>query len=143
VTIGNSDDLGAFATARGTDREAPFFAPVKEASMKASSTRSLPRACSSSASTRRIRSSLSFRTHCWNRRWHVWYGGYLSEFAPLGARAQHPEDPIHYRSRVLPRPTSTIRPPFRSQDRFDQFPLGIAQFPASAHALLLLAFPSC
>jgi hypothetical protein len=44
VTIGNSDDLGAFATARGTDREAPFFAPVKEASMKASSTRSLPRA---------------------------------------------------------------------------------------------------
>jgi hypothetical protein len=63
VTIGNSDDLGPFAPARGTDREAPFFAPVKEASMKASSTRSLPRACSSSAITRRIRSSLSFRTH--------------------------------------------------------------------------------
>jgi len=37
VIIGESDDLRSLAAFRGPDREAPFFAPVKEASMKASS----------------------------------------------------------------------------------------------------------
>jgi hypothetical protein len=45
--------------------------------MKASSSRNLPRACNSSARTRKMRSSLPSRTHCWKRRWQVWYGGYL------------------------------------------------------------------
>jgi hypothetical protein len=30
---------------------------------------------------------------------------------------------------------------FRSQNRFDQFSLGIAEFPSASHALLLPAFP--
>jgi len=35
VIIGESDDFRPFATLGGPDRKAPFFAPVKEASMKA------------------------------------------------------------------------------------------------------------
>ena len=58
VIIGESDDFRPFAAFGGPDREAPFFAPVKEASMKASSSCSFPRACNSSASTCRMRFSL-------------------------------------------------------------------------------------
>ena len=77
VIIGESDDFRPLAAFGGPNREAPFFAPVKEASMKASSSCNFPRACNSSARTRKIPSSLPSRTHCWNRRWQVWYGGYL------------------------------------------------------------------
>ena len=77
VIIGESDDFRPLAAFGGPDCEAPFFAPVKEGSMKASSKSSFPRACNSSASTRKMRSSLPARTHCWKRRWQVWYGGYL------------------------------------------------------------------
>jgi len=37
VVIGESNDFRPFAALGGPDREAPFFAPVKEASIKASS----------------------------------------------------------------------------------------------------------
>jgi len=77
VIIGESDDFRPFAALGGPDRAAPFFAPVKEASMKAYSSFSFPRACNSSASTRKMPSSLPSRTHCWKRRWQVWYGGYV------------------------------------------------------------------
>jgi hypothetical protein len=77
VIIGESDDFRPFAALGGPHREAPFLAPVKEASMKASSSRSFPRACNSWARTRKMPSSLPSRTHCWKRRWQVWYGGYL------------------------------------------------------------------
>jgi hypothetical protein len=36
VTIGDSDDLSPLASARGTDRKAPFFALAKVASMNVS-----------------------------------------------------------------------------------------------------------
>ena len=45
--------------------------------MKASSKLSFPRVCSSWARTRKMRSSLPACTHCWKRRWQVWYGGYF------------------------------------------------------------------
>ena len=64
VIIGESDDFRPLAALGGPHREAPFFAPVKEASMKASSSGSFPRACNSSARTRKMRSSLRSRTHC-------------------------------------------------------------------------------
>jgi hypothetical protein len=78
VIIDESEDFRAFAAFGRPDREAPFFAPVKEASMKASSKSSFPRACNSPARTRKMRSNLPARTHCWKRRWQVWYGGYLA-----------------------------------------------------------------
>ena len=71
VIIGKSDDFRSFAAFGGPDSEAPFFAPVKEASIKASSRSSFPRACNSSASTCKMRSGLPARTHCWKRRWQV------------------------------------------------------------------------
>jgi hypothetical protein len=77
VIIGESDDFRPLAAFGGADRETPFFAPVKEASIKASSSCSFPRACNSCASTCRMRSSLPSLTHCWKRRWQVWYGGYF------------------------------------------------------------------
>jgi hypothetical protein len=77
VIVGESDDFRPFAAFGGPDREAPFFAPVKEASMKASFVFNFPRACNSSARARKMPSSLPSRTHCWKRRWQVWYGGYL------------------------------------------------------------------
>jgi hypothetical protein len=77
VISADGEDLGAFAALGRANGEPPFFAPVKEASMNPSSSGNCPRACNSVASRCRIFSSLPSRTHCWNRRWHVWYGGYL------------------------------------------------------------------
>ena len=53
VIIGDNDDFRSLAAFGRPDREAPFFAPVKEASMKASSSFSFPRACNSSAKVRK------------------------------------------------------------------------------------------
>src|SRR3984893_7853386 len=64
---------------------------------------------------------------------------FLGQFPPLGPGAQHPENSVEHGSRIRPRTTSTVRASLRSQDRFDQLPLGIAEFPSSSHALLLPA----
>jgi hypothetical protein len=78
VISGDSDDLRALAPAGGADGKAPFLALAKVASTNASSRFSLPWSCNSRASTRSASTSLPSRIHCWNRRWQVWYGGYLS-----------------------------------------------------------------
>src|SRR2546427_12881809 len=67
VIIGERDDFRPLAALGGPDRAAPFFAPVKAASIKASSSCNFPRAGNSSASTRKMPSSLPSRTHCWKR----------------------------------------------------------------------------
>ncbi len=76
MAVRNCHDLGPFSAARWTNTIAPFFALLKEASMKASSRSRAPRSNRSSAKARRMRSRRPSRTHCWNRRWQVWYGGY-------------------------------------------------------------------
>jgi hypothetical protein len=76
VRIGEDEDFRSLAAFGGPDREAPFLAPVKEASMKASSSWSFPQASNFLARTRKMHSSLPSRTHCWRRRWQVWYGEY-------------------------------------------------------------------
>jgi hypothetical protein len=45
VTSGDSDDLRAFTTTVGAEREAPFLAPAKVAPTNASSRFSFPRSC--------------------------------------------------------------------------------------------------
>lgn len=57
---------------------APFFAMTKVPSMKHSVKSSLPRSLTSLASARNICSNTPARTHSWNLRWQVWYGGYRS-----------------------------------------------------------------
>ena len=62
------------------------------------------------------------------------------QLAPLRPGTQDPQDSVEHSSRVLPGAASAIGASLRSQDRFDQLPLGIAEFPSSSHALLLSAF---
>jgi len=54
---------------------APFFAATKVASTKHSLKSSLPRLRRSSANASSTPRSTPARTHCWKRRWQVWYGG--------------------------------------------------------------------
>lgn len=78
VTSGDSDDLRALAAPGGTDSKPPFFALAKVASTNASSRFNCPRSCRCRANRCSAFSSFPLRTHCWNRRWQVWNGGYLS-----------------------------------------------------------------
>ena len=78
VISGDSDDFRALAAPGGADSEAPFLALAKVASTNASSRFSLPCSCSRAASSLSASSNFPLRTHCWNRRWQVWKGGYFS-----------------------------------------------------------------
>jgi hypothetical protein len=78
MAVCDSHDLAALAAFRFSDGRPPFLAPEKEPSMNASDRSSLPRCSRSSASTPRILANTPALVHCWNRRWHVWYGGYRS-----------------------------------------------------------------
>jgi len=75
-SVCDGHDLGAFAAFRLADSKTPFFAGAKLPSMNASRMSILPRSYRSSASSCTIRWKIPCRTHCWNRLWHVWYGGY-------------------------------------------------------------------
>jgi hypothetical protein len=56
--------------------------------------------------------------------------------------AQYPRPTrfVEHGSRVLQWTTAAVRPPLGSQERLDRFPMGIAEFPSSSHALLLPVF---
>jgi hypothetical protein len=91
VTSGDSDDLGTLTATGRTDSEAPFLALANVASTKASSRSSLPCSCNSCARSSRTCCSLPLPTHRWNRRWHVWNGGYRSG----SSRHWAPDPKIH------------------------------------------------
>ena len=69
-------DLGAFAALCLADSKTPFFAGAKLPSMNATRIPILPCSFRSSTSSWAMRWKTPCRTHCRNRRWHVWYGGY-------------------------------------------------------------------
>jgi len=75
-SVCDGHDLGAFAALCLADSKTPFFAGTKVPSMKASRISIPPRSYRSSASSWTMRWKTPLRTHCWNHRWHVWYGGY-------------------------------------------------------------------
>ena len=75
-SVCDGHDLGAFAALCLADSKTPFFAGAKLPSMNASRISIFPRLCRSSANSWTIRRKTPSWTHCWNRRWHVWYGGY-------------------------------------------------------------------
>jgi hypothetical protein len=85
MAVCDCHELGPFADERSTNAIAPFFAPMKEASMNASSNPSCPRANRSSASAQRMPLSTPERCQCWNRRWQVWYGPYRTGRSGQGA----------------------------------------------------------
>jgi hypothetical protein len=76
TSVCNCQDLGAFAALCLADSKTPFFAGAKQPSMNASRISIWPRSYRSSTSSFAMRWKMPSRTHCWNRRWHVWYGGY-------------------------------------------------------------------
>jgi len=71
MAVCDCHELAPFADERSTNVIAPFFAPMKEASIKASSSPSCPRASKSSASAHRMPSNTPDRCHRWKRRWQV------------------------------------------------------------------------
>ena len=75
-SVCNCHDLGAFPAFRIADKTTPFFAGLKLPSMNVSRISISPRSCRSSASSFKMSRKTPCLTHCWNRRWHVWYGGY-------------------------------------------------------------------
>jgi len=75
-SVCNCHDLGAFPVFRIADSTTPFFAGLKLPSMNVSRMSIPPRSFRSSASSLTMRWETPCRTHCWNCRWHVWYGGY-------------------------------------------------------------------
>ena len=70
-------EFRAFAPLGLTNSEAPFLATTKVPSIKHSDKSKPPRECKSAAKVSRTRRSVPSLTHCWNRRWQVWYGGNL------------------------------------------------------------------
>lgn len=74
----NNHDLGPFSTLCFTHARAPFFAPAKEPSIKASFSSSPPLSRRSSARALSAPSSVPSRAQAWKRRWHVARDGYLS-----------------------------------------------------------------
>ena len=82
-------NLGAVAALCFADSKTPFFAGAKLPSMNASRISILPRSFRSSTSSWAMRWKTPCRTHCWNRRWHVWYAG-----------SQNPWDGVHNLARI-------------------------------------------
>ena len=68
-------ELRTFAPLGFSDFSAPFLATTKVPSMKHSDKSNSPRVRRSSAKVSKRRSSRPSLTHCWKRRWQVWYGG--------------------------------------------------------------------
>jgi hypothetical protein len=65
MAVCDCHDLGPLPALRLSDGEAPFLAPAKVPSMKASLRSMAPRAYRSSAKARRIRFSVPSRVQCW------------------------------------------------------------------------------
>jgi hypothetical protein len=78
-------ELRTFAPLGLSHVEAPFFARINVPSMKHSVKSRWPRSRKSSAKARRTFAIVPSLTHCWNRLWHVWYGGYRSGMSCHGA----------------------------------------------------------
>ncbi len=68
MAVCDGHDFAAFAAFCRADTSAPFFAPLKLASMKHSLRSSFPRSRKSSASFCSKRVSSPLRCHCWKRR---------------------------------------------------------------------------
>lgn len=71
MAVCDRHDLGSLAAFRFADCVAPFLAPEKEPSRKASVRSILPRCSKSSANVARIWTKTPSWVHCWNRRWQV------------------------------------------------------------------------
>ena len=106
----NCHDPGPLATLRFSDAEAPFFAPAKVPSMKASVMSSLPRTYKSSASpgsTRSIVPSPGASVGSDGDRADIRRVA-LRQILPWSAGAKDPLDADQHIARIAPRSTPTV-----------------------------------
>ena len=110
---GDGHDFRGLASLRLADRKAPFFALLNVASIKLSAKSSSPRSRIRSANRRNTLRSRPSRTHCWKRRWQVWYGGYRSGIshhrAPLPSTHSTPLSTLRVSCHGRPRPSGRRR----------------------------------
>lgn len=103
-------ELRAFAPLGLSHSESPFLATMNVASMKHSDKSSSPRVRRSSAKASSTLRSVPSRTHCWNLRWQVWYGGKRfgksCQRAPLLSIQSTPFITSRVSRHGLPRPSS-------------------------------------
>ena len=109
-SVCDGHDLGALAAFCLADSKTLFFAGTKVPSMKASRISMPPRSYRSCASSWTMRWNTPDRTHCWNRLWQVWYGGYLAGKSFHGApvRKIHKIPPITSRGSLAGRPLGSF-----------------------------------
>jgi len=103
-------ELRTFAPLGLSHSESPFLATTNIPSIKHSLRSSSPRSRRSSASASSTLRRTPSRTHCWNRRWQVWYGGNRSgkssHRAPLLRIQRMPLRTSRLSFQGLPRPSS-------------------------------------
>jgi hypothetical protein len=138
VIIGERDDFCSLAALGGPDREAPFFAPVKEASRKASSSCNFPRRVTPRPVRARCLPACPLSPTVGSGGGRSGTAGISWAVPPLCPCPQDPQNSVEYGACVLPRPATTVGTPLRTQHRFDQLPLGIAEFPSASQTFLLL-----
>jgi hypothetical protein len=110
IAVCHRHELRAFAPLGLSHSEAPFLATTNVPSMKHSDRSRSPRSLRSAARVSSTRRRVPSRTHCWNLRWQVWYGGNLSgkscHLAPLRRIQSMPLSTSRLSLHGLPRPTS-------------------------------------
>jgi len=132
-SVCDGHDLGAFAALCLADSKTPFFAGTKVPSMKASRISIPPRSDRSSASPWAMRLNTPDCTHCWNRLWQVWYGGYRGGKSFQGA----PVRKIHNTASKTSRGSRSLRPR-GSLGRFAESIMGSIRFHCSFVSSILI-----
>ncbi len=100
IAVCHRHELRTFAPLGLSHPEPPFLATMNVASMKHSDKSSSPRTRRSSAKASSTFRSVPSRTHCWNLRWQVWYGGNLSGKSCQRAPGRSIQSPPFITSRV-------------------------------------------
>jgi hypothetical protein len=110
IAVCHRHELRTFAPLGLSHSESPFLATTNVPSMKHSDRSRSPRCLRSSARASSTRLRVPSRTHCWNLRWQVWYGGNLSgkscHLAPLRRIQRTPLNTSRVSFHGLPRPSS-------------------------------------
>jgi hypothetical protein len=103
-------ELRAFAPLGLSHSESPFLATTNVPSIKHSDRSRSPRSLRSCARASSTLRHVPSRTHCWKRRWQVWYGGKRSgkscHRAPLLSIQSTPFITLRASFQGLPRPSS-------------------------------------
>lgn len=109
ISVCDCHDFAPFPAFRRANTIAPFFADENEPSINPSPRSIFPRSSKSLARERSTASSTPSSVHRCIRRWHVWYGGYLSgrsfHGAPVRSTQRIPLSTSRLERQGRPRPS--------------------------------------